>query len=443
MKQEKESKETLVNKNFCLVIFFIFLIGCSIDNKSGIWSKNEKIKSANQYKDIIFEDNKEVSQELNKNIKIYLKDKYTLNNKKNYYNNNTGIKNYDGNLKQIKKIKFSKIKNFSKFKPDILFSKNGNIYFFNSKGTVIKFSKNLEVIWEKNIYSKKEKKLNPLLNLAIEKNTLILTDNLSNYYALNILNGDLLWRKTNSAAFNSEIKIADNKIFTVDYDNILKCFSIENGNLLWEYQTENTLIKSTKKTSLVLNENKVIFLNHTGDLNTLDQNGNLIWQTPTSKSIIYEDSFTNIYSDIVLDNNTIYFSNNKNEFFAVSLDTGSVKWRKKINSSIRPTITKDLIITIADNGFLIILDKKNGKLVRSTNIKTKIKKKKWDDLVNNGFLVGKNKIYLSTNGKLNIIDLSDGLSKKIVDLDKKFIARPYIYEKSMYILSSNQIIKYN
>ena len=432
-----------MNKNFCLVIFFIFLIGCSIDNKSGIWSKNEKIKSANQYKDIIFEDNKEVSQELNKNIKIYLKDKYTLNNKKNYYNNNTGIKNYDGNLKQIKKIKFSKIKNFSKFKPDILFSKNGNIYFFNSKGTVIKFSKNLEVIWEKNIYSKKEKKLNPLLNLAIEKNTLILTDNLSNYYALNILNGDLLWRKTNSAAFNSEIKIAENKIFTVDYDNILKCFSIENGNLLWEYQTENTLIKSTKKTSLVLDENKVIFLNHTGDLNTLDQNGNLIWQTPTSKSIIYEDSFTNIYSDIVLDNNTIYFSNNKNEFFAVSLDTGSVKWRKKINSSVRPTITKDLIITIADNGFLIILDKKNGKLVRSTNIKTKIKKKKWDDLVNNGFLVGKNKIYLSTNGKLNIIDLSDGLSKKIVDLDKKFIARPYIYEKSMFILSSNQIIKYN
>ena len=67
---------------------------------------------------------------------------------------------------------------------------------------------------------------------------------------------------------------------------------------------------------------------------------------------------------------------------------------------------KDLIITIADNGFLIILDKKNGKLVRSTNIKTKIKNKKWDDLVNNGFLVGKNKIYLSTNGKLNIIDLS-------------------------------------
>ncbi len=432
-----------MNKNLRLIISFIFLIGCSVDNKSGLWSKNKKINSADQYKDIIFEDKKEISQEVNKNIKIYLKDKYTINNKKNYYNNNTGIKNYDGNLKQIKKIKFSKIKNIAKFKPDILYSDKGNIYFFDSKGTIIKFSKNLELIWEKNIYNKKEKKLNPMLNLAIEKNILILTDNLSNYYALNTLNGDLLWKKKNSAAFNSEIKIAKNKIFTVDYDNKLKCFSLKNGNLLWEYQAENTLIKSIKKTSLVLEKNKVIFLNHTGDLNALDQNGNLIWQTPTSKSIIYEDSFTNIYSDIVLDNNIIFFSNNKNEFFAVSLDTGSVKWRKKINSSIRPTITKDLIITIADNGFLIILDKKNGKLVRSTNIKKKIKKKNWNDLANNGFLVGKNKIYLSTNGKLNIIDLSDGLSKKIVDVDKKFIARPYIYEKSMYILSSNQIIKYN
>ena len=141
MKQEKESKETLVNKNLRLIISFIFLIGCSVDNKSGLWSKNKKINSADQFKDIIFEDKKEISQEVNKNIKIYLKDKYSKNNKKNYYNNNTGIKNYDGNLKQIKKIKFSKIKNIAKFKPDILYSDKGNIYFFDSKGTIIKFSK--------------------------------------------------------------------------------------------------------------------------------------------------------------------------------------------------------------------------------------------------------------------------------------------------------------
>ena len=73
-----------MNKNLRLIISFIFLIGCSVDNKSGLWSKNKKINSADQYKDIIFEDKKEISQEVNKNIKIYLKDKYTINNKKNY-----------------------------------------------------------------------------------------------------------------------------------------------------------------------------------------------------------------------------------------------------------------------------------------------------------------------------------------------------------------------
>ena len=102
-----------------------------------------------------------------------------------------------------------------------------------------------------------------------------------------------------------------------------------------------------------------------------------------------------------------------------------------------------MIVTITDNGFLIILDKNKGNLLRSTNIKSKFKKKNWDKLVNNGFVLGKNKIYLSTNGVLNIIDISDGLSKKIIKIDKKFINRPYIFEKHMYILSNGQIIKYD
>ena len=432
-----------MNRNYIFLFFFVFLINCSIDNKSGLWSKNKKSKIESQYKNVIFENNQTLSQEFNQNIKIDLKDQYTPNTKKNYYKNNIGIKNFDGNLFQIKRTKFSKIKNFSKFKPDIIYSDTGNIYFYEKNGTIIKYSNNLEVIWKKNIYKKKEKKMEPILNFSIENSNLVITDNLSNYYALDILTGNLLWKKKNSAAFNSEIKILKNKIFTVDYDNILKCFSLKNGTLLWEYKTENTLIKSTKKTSIIVVKNKVIFLNNTGDLNALDQNGNLIWQTPTSSSMIYEDSFTNTYSDIVLNGNSIYFSNNKNEFFAVSLDTGSIRWRKKINSSLRPTITKDLIITITDNGFLIILDKNKGNLLRSTNIKSKFKKKNWNKLVNNGFVLGKNKIYLSTNGVLNIIDISDGLSKEIIKIDKKFINRPYIFEKHMYILSNGQIIKYD
>ena len=431
-----------MNKFYYLLIFFLLISNCSVDNKSGLWSKNKKIKTDNQFKNIIFDDNKKISEEFNTNIKIYLKDKYNLNSKNNYYRNNLGVQNYIGNLKKIKKKKFSKIKNFSKYKPDLIYSYKGDIFFQDKSGSVIKYSINMEVIWKKNFYSKKEKKMDPILNFSIEENTLIVTDNLANYYALDTLNGNLLWKKKNSTAFNSQIKIINNKIFTVDYNNILKCFSLKNGSLLWEYITETTLIKSIKRTSLVIEDNKVVFLNNTGDLNALDFNGNLIWQTPTSSSIIYEDSFKNTYSDIVLNKESIYFSNNKNELFAVGLDTGSVKWRKKINSSIKPIVTNDLIVTITNNGFLIILDKKNGNLIRSTNINKKHKKKN-EKFVNNGFVIGKDKIYLSTNGKLNIIDLSNGLSKKIINIDKKFINKPYIFEKSMFILTNNQIIKYD
>ncbi len=432
-----------MNKIIFILFCFFSLSNCSLDNKTNIWSNKNSIKKENDYKSIIFENNEVFENEFNSNVRILIKDKYTKFNKKNFNENNLGINNYSGELIKLADTSFSKINHFGKYLPDITLLQDGSLIFFDKTGRITKYSKNLKPIWSKNYYSKKEKKMKPFLNFGADKNLLVVTDSLSNYYLLNSDNGKLLWKNKNSAAFNSEIKISNDKIFTVDYDNTLKCFSLKSGKLIWDFKNDNTLIKSTKRTSLVTVSNKVIFLSNTGDLNSVDQNGKLIWQTPTSNSILFEDSFTNTYSDIVYEANFIYFSNNKNEIFAISSDTGNIKWRKRISSRVRPIITKDLVITISDNGFLIILNKNNGNLIRSTNIKTKFKKKNLDVLINSGFVIGKNKIYLSTNGTLNIIDLSDGKSKKIVNINKKFINRPYIYNKSMYILSNKFIIKYN
>ena len=72
--------------------------------------------------------------------------------------------------------------------------------------------------------------------------------------------GDKIWSGKNNSPFNSQIKILDDKFFIVDDSNILSCFSIKNGNKLWSYKTEKTLIKSQKKMSIIIKENKVIFM---------------------------------------------------------------------------------------------------------------------------------------------------------------------------------------
>ena len=71
----------------------------------------------------------------------------------NNFDNNNGRIEYDGNLKNISKYKFSKIDNFNEFEPEIVFDKN-NVIFFDNKGSIIKFNEQSKIVWKKNYYSK-------------------------------------------------------------------------------------------------------------------------------------------------------------------------------------------------------------------------------------------------------------------------------------------------
>ena len=124
---------------------------------------------------------------------------------------------------------------------------------------------------------------------------------------VDLLNGDLVWSKNNLAPFNSQIKIYKDKFFIVDFSNTLRCFSLKNGNELWNIQTENSLIRSKKKLSIVIVDEKIFFNNSNGDISAVDiKKGELIWQLPTQSSLIYESAFSLETSDMISDNNSLF-----------------------------------------------------------------------------------------------------------------------------------------
>ena len=83
---------------------------------------------------------------------------------------------------------------------------------------------------------------------------------------IDLQTGKLIWLKNNLAPFNSQIKIYKDKFFIVDFSNTLRCFSIKNGDELWNIKTEDSLIKSQKKLSMVIVKEKIIFNNSIGDV---------------------------------------------------------------------------------------------------------------------------------------------------------------------------------
>ena len=234
-----------MSKIFQLLLIIIFFSGCSLNKNSKFWT-SEIIKEIEDQKfEKIFEDATSLSQELNTNITLNLGKSFTKNNLSKKYTNNDGRVNFDGSLKKSSKYKFSKIENFYQSEPIISFNKD-NIIFFNDKGTVLQFDKRSKLIWKKNYYTKSEKKSNPILQFANDNKFLIVADNLSKYYMLNLETGDLVWFKNNSAPFNSQIKIYKDRFFLIDFTNTLRCYSIKDGEEIWNFQTQSAFIRSQK-----------------------------------------------------------------------------------------------------------------------------------------------------------------------------------------------------
>ena len=434
-----------MNKILGLFLVFILISNCSLDKKSSLWTESKKIETVNDLViNELFKNEEALNKEFNLNVKIQLKSNPTKNSFVNNLNNNNGRVSYDGSLKSISRFKFSTIDNFDQIEPEILFY-GDNIIFFENKGSIFNFDKFSKLIWKKNFYKKFEKKAKPELSLANDKKTLIVADNLAKYYAMNIKTGELIWTKTNVAPFNSQIKIYDDKFFVTDFDNVLRCYSIKDGSELWNVKTDTAFIKSKKKLSLVILNGNIYFNNSIGDISAVDiKTGNLIWQTPTQSSLIYENSFLLETSDLIADDDTILLSNNRNEFFSFSANTGALNWQQKINSNIRPTLIENLIFTVTIEGFLVVIDNKTGNIIRITNVFDKIKKNKRSKIKPVGFIVGTKNIYLTTdNGLLILIDISSGRSSSILKVDNEKISRPFILNKNLFIIKDNSIIKLN
>lgn len=432
-----------MNKLIFLFSILILITGCSLNKNSKFWTSSKDIKNDNSLGKKVFLKESSISKELNLGLKIKLNPNISKIDYNNYYNN-VGRINFNKDLKKSSRFKFSKIKNFHQFEPTIS-SYNDNIIFFDSKGSILQFNSKSNLVWKKNYYSKLEKKLKPILQFANNKKYLIVADNISKYYMIDLQTGKLIWLKNNLAPFNSQIKIYKDKFFIVDFSNTLRCFSIKNGDELWNIKTEDSLIKSQKKLSMVIVKEKIIFNNSIGDISAVNLNtGELLWQLPTQSTAIFESSFSLETSEIITDGKILYFSNNKNQIFAINIDTASFLWKNKVNSNLRSSLVEQYLFTISLEGYLIVTDKDSGNIIKITDIFNNFKIKNRPKIKPTGFIIGLNKIYVSTtNGRLIVINMKTGKVNTILKIDNEKISQPFIVDKDLFVIKDNGIIKLN
>jgi len=424
-----------------LLLFTLLSSHCSFNESNRLWKDKETEIQPNIKK--LFEENKISRTEFNQDLKLDLT-KVKTNNVVVDNKNNFGVKDYIGEFKKIGRYKFSKFDDVNQldFQPIFL---NDGLIFFDKKGSIIRYEKNQKILWKVNHYTKSEKKLEPKLNFVLDGTNLLVADNIAKYYSIDINSGKLNWSKNNAYPFNSEIKKYKNKIFVIDYSNTLRCYNINDGTECWNTQTDKSFTISGSKFSLILIDNTVVFNNSIGDITAADIESGLIkWQLPTQSYNILTNTYSFKMSKLVSDGNSVFFSNNKNEFYSTDVKTGTINWINEINSNLTPIINDNLLFTVSNNGFLYVVDKNRGNILRITDLYTNYKIKKRKTIEPIGFAIGNSNLYLTnSDGKLIVVDLSLGKVIRIEKISGGLISAPFILNKNLFIIRNGSIVQYN
>ncbi len=146
-----------------ILIFFlsIILFECSFDSKTGIWIDKPKEKAANAALIKLSDDQNKFEKELNPELTINIKSKAKTNKKwimsgLNYSNLTSHLK-FSGQINKFSKYKFKKIP-LNAVKENPLIIEENYFITIGEKGSIVKFVNRKKVQWNRNIYSKKEKK---------------------------------------------------------------------------------------------------------------------------------------------------------------------------------------------------------------------------------------------------------------------------------------------
>ena len=231
----------------------------------------------------------------------------------------------------------------------------------------------------------------------------------------------------------------------VDYKNTLRCYNIKDGSECWNLQTEDSFTISNSKYSLLIIDEMVIFSNSVGDITSVDiETGLIIWQLPTQSSNIINETYNFKISKLVSDGNSIFFSNNKNEIYSVDVKTGIVNWTNNLNSNIKPVIVGNLIFTVSDEGYLYVIEKNKGNIIRVTDLLSNYKPRQRKNIQPIGFVIGDKNLYLTnSDGKIIVADLSNGKITQIEKVSGGLVSEPFIFDNNLFVVRNGSIVQYN
>jgi len=158
-----------------------------------------------------------------------------------------------------------------------------------------------------------------------------------NFYCYELYSLELIWwNKSIKKLINSSVFTTKGKVLFQDKEGTLYCLSSDNGVLLWKWGTKTKVYNPLFKSELVINNNSIYFLDFDGDLHCIDLLlGTDKWHIRKIEATCVME-LNNLKGELLL-------HSSKNELLTVSLKKEKVMKKVKLPYELKDEIATNIL----------------------------------------------------------------------------------------------------
>ena len=328
---------------------------------------------------------------------------------------------------------------------------DGKIYSLGSDSKVKSYDlKTKRKLWQKDMSVKKEKNKEGFGGgISYENGIIFVTNGFGNVLALDANSGEEIWKINIRIPIRSAPIAFDNTVYVISHDNQVFALNSLNGEVLWSHRgiLESASVLSSNSVSI---DGGLIFVPYSsGEIYAIRSlNGSVVWtdslsRTGSSTSLSEINSIT---ARPVTDNGRMISISHAGRMISVDISSGERLWTLDISGTETPWVSGDWVFALSTNSELVGVSRNAGKIKWVTQLEQYINEEKREDSIRwSGPVMISDKLFvISSHGVAAFISPQNG---EIIETNKipgSFFIAPVIVDGVIYLLNdSGDLIIYN
>ncbi len=272
-------------------------------------------------------------------------------------NPETTIQSFGNQLDYIKRHSTTKVKKPTEFKTKQFLSFSGkllatplldndDLYYITQKGLLTCFDiRAKKVKWENAILPKNTKLASA--TLSISSKGIIVTADLY-MYSFDKVDGTMVNKIMIDDIARDYPAIFEDKLYLRTVNNKFSAYSLSNLSQLWHNQTWSDNVSTRGLNSPIVTKNIAISGFSSGQIIASDtKDGSEVWQISLLSDYheLIGSSPVDVACQSILENESLYLSGSDGYFFKIDINSGSIKWKKRIEDVVSMAKSKDIFLT--------------------------------------------------------------------------------------------------